>query len=415
MSCFMPGLQQSKFPYLNTVSLLETSSTLIYFLCRDKNAPSKACSVIQIISSAHKGGHTTIAPDAKCYRDTLVTISRRVNLPEVGELADSILKDMKEAMLFPDSDCYSAAIQAWKHVATARECDNRDAAVQRALDLLEEMTKAYHRTTTVTVKPTITDYNNVLEALSVSRNIKATRHAETLLTALEEADSSVNEGLKTNANSYKFTFDVWKNSKSVNKVARALIILRRMMEQEDLSAETGQTFVPAFSSFIDVCATCGSIENSRKTMTLVFRIFDEMSSKGLQPDSSTYTALLAACNNLIQDGQERQKVLKRVFLKACNDGYVNQAVLEQFKKSASTYSFANAVISHSREVEGMKVVPESWTRNVKGFQVKTKGGKQVLPLSIAGQFTFTKAAAEYKMRKLRQRHNQRMLQGGRTK
>jgi len=383
----------------------------------DKNAPSKACSVIQIISSANERGHTQTVLDETCYRDTLITISRRVNVPEVGELADNMLKEMKEAMFFPDSECYSAAIQAWKHVATARESEDREGAVQRALDLLQEMTKAYHRTTTITVKPSIKDYNNVLEALTISRNIKATRHAETLLTALEEADSSSSEteGLKPNAESYKFTFDVWKNSKSPNKVPRALDILRRMMEREDLSTETGQTFVPAFSSFMDVCAHCGSTQNAKKTMTMVFRIFDEMSSIGLQPDSSTYAALLAACNNLIQDGQERQKVLKRVFLKACNDGYVNQVVLEEFKKSASTYTFANAVISHSREVEGMKVVPESWTRNVQGFQVKTKGGKQVLPLSIGGQFTFTKAAAEYKMRKLRQRHNQRMLQGGRTK
>ncbi|CAJ1954395.1 unnamed protein product [Cylindrotheca closterium] len=381
----------------------------------DKNAPSKACSVIQIISGAHKRGHTELAPDETCYRDTLTTISRRVNVPEVGELADNMLKEMKEAMFIPDSECYSAAIQAWNHVATARESEDREGAVQRALDLLQEMTKAYHRTTTVTIRPTVKDYNNVLEALTISKNTKATRHAETLLTALEEADTSAVDGLKPNAESYKFTFDVWKNSKSPNKVPRSLNILRRMTDRAEFSTDADQTYVPAFSSFIDVCANCGSTENSRKTMTLVLRIFDEMRSNGLQPDSSTYAALLEACNNLIQDGQERQKVLKRVFVKACDDGYVNQTVLEQFKKSASTYSFANVVISHSREVEGMKVVPESWTRNIQGFQVKTKGGKQVLPLSIGGQFTFTKAAAEYKMRKLRQRHNQRLLQGGRTK
>lgn len=382
---------------------------------RDKNAPSKAFSVIQIISGALERGHTQTALDETCYRDTLITISRRVNVPEVGETADNVLKEMKGAMFIPDTECYSAAIQAWKHVATARESEDREGAVQRALDLLQEMTKAYHRTTTFTVKPTIKDYNNVLEALTISRGSKATRHAETLLTALEQADTSETEGLRPNAESYKFTFDVWKQSKSPNKVPRALNVLRRMIDREDFSTETGQTFVPAFSSYIDVCANCGSTQNARKTMTLVLRIFDEMMSVGLQPDSSTYAALLGACNNLIQDGQERQKVLKRVFVKACSDGYVNQTVLEQFKKSASTYSFANAVISHSREVEGMKVVPESWTRNVQGFQVKTKGGFQVLPLSIGGQFTFTKAAAEYKMRKLRHRHNKRMLQGGRTK
>ena len=63
----------------------------------------------------------------------------------------------------------------------------------------------------------------------------------------------------------------------------------------------------------------------------------------------------------------------------------------------------------------MKVVPEVWTRNVTGFLANVKGGRKVLPLSIEGKFTFTKAAAEYKMRKLRRQDNKKMLQGGRMK
>jgi hypothetical protein len=66
-------------------------------------------------------------------------------------------------------------------------------------------------------------------------------------------------------------------------------------------------------------------------------------------------------------------------------------------------------------VEHMKVVPEEWTRNIQGFLANTKDGRKVLPLTIDGTFTFTKAAAEYKMRKMRKGHNRQMLQGGRMK
>eukprot|EP00980_Cylindrotheca_fusiformis_P022332 scaffold9191_cov114-Cylindrotheca_fusiformis.AAC.27 len=396
---------------------------------RDKHAPSKVQSVLHIVDNAYRKGLTQAGLDIACYRDALITMSRRVNVPEVGELVNTTIAEMKAAMIFPDTQCYSAAILAWKNVATARECDDREAAVQRAFELLQEMTKAYHRTTTVIIKPTTQDYNNVLEALTVSRSSKAPNHAETLLAALEDAHSGEDKSKRwdksggesrsstmgPNSDSYKSALDVLSKSKSTQKVPRALAILRRMMERPELTLNSDQSFVPAFSSFIDVCSNCGSKQDSRKIMTLALTMVEEMKSLRLNPDSTTYAALLGACNNLISDGHERQKILKNIFLKACDEGLVDQNVLEQFKHAASTYLFAEVVIARSKEVEGIKVVAESWTRQAKGFQVNTKEGRAVLPLSIEGKFTFTKAAAEYKMRKLRRRWNQQMLQGGRMK
>ena len=372
--------------------------------------------MLQIIENGHKKGLIKHGADESCFRDALITMSRRVNVPEVGELADTTLGEMKDAMLIPDTACYSAAILAWKNVATARECEDRERASGRALELLHEMTKAYHRTTKVTVKPTTEDYNHVLEALTVSKSSKAPQHAETLLNALEDASSATNTFIGPNAESYKYALAVWRNSKSANKVPFALDILQRFKDRinvGDVQFGSNESFVEVFSTFIDVCAHSGAKKDSRKIMTLALRTVEDMKSHGLHPDSTTYTALLGACHNLIADGHERQKILENIFTKACEEGYVDQHLLEQFKHAASTYLFAKAVISHSREIEGMKVVPESWTRQAKGFLVNTKGGRQVLPLSIDGKFTFTKAAAEYKMRKLRRRQNKKMLQGGR--
>ena len=385
----------------------------------DKNAPSKVQTVLQIIENAHKKGLVTHGADENCYRDALVTMSRRVNVPEVGELVDTTLTEMKDAMLFPDTACYSAAILAWKNVATSRECDDREKASTRAMTLLQEMTKAYHRTTTVTVKPTTENFNHVLESLTVSNSSKAPHHAESLLKALEDASSFSDDKMSMgpNAESYKLVLAVLRNSKSANKLARALSIIRRFeirMDSDDKEFGSDERIVEVFSTFIDVCAHSGTQQDPRKIMTLALRTADNMRSLGLHPNSSTYTSLLGACNNLIAVSHERQKILENIFSTACKDGYVNQILLEQFKQASSSYLFAKAVISKSREIEGMKVVPESWTRNTKGFMVNTKEGRQVLPLSIDGKFTFTRAAAEYKMRKLRRRQNQKMLQGGRV-
>ena len=63
--------------------------------------------------------------DEQCYRDALITMSKRVNVIEVGELADATLTEMKDKMMIPDTACYGAAILAWNHVATARESPDR--------------------------------------------------------------------------------------------------------------------------------------------------------------------------------------------------------------------------------------------------------------------------------------------------
>jgi len=140
-----------------------------------------------------------------------------------------------------------------------------------------------------------------------------------------------------------------------------------------------------------------------------------MRDMNLTPNSICYAALMEACHNLVQNGQDRQRILENIFVRAAEEGVVDQMVVENFKMAASSYLYAKMVISSRREIENMKVVPESWTRNVQGYSANSKAGRQVLPLTIEGRFTFTKAAAEYKMRKLRRQSNKKMLQGGRTK
>ena len=135
----------------------------------------------------------------------------------------------------------------------------------------------------------------------------------------------------------------------------------------------------------------------------------------LVPNSTTYAALLEACDTLVHDGQDRQRYLEKIFGRACEEGYVDHVVLENFKAAASAHLYTRLVVALSREVEHMKVVPESWTRHVQGYSANSKGGRIILPLTIEGKFTFPKAAAEYKMRKLRKHANKHMLQGGRMK
>jgi hypothetical protein len=386
----------------------------------DKHASSKVYTVLNIMNMVHRKGLTNLRPDAECYRNALITMSKKQNVSDVGELSDEVLKEMKDNNIFPDSECYRAAIIAWKHMAMMRDNPFPEDAIVRAQQLLQEMTEEYHRTTVVTVQPTTEDFNNVLEALTYSTAPKAAERAERLYQTLKQTASSAGGQDPT---TYRYLLGVWYGSRSPEKLQRASRILQdlkeRMEQNEDWLATPTlrNTLVDAFSAFIRVCGTAGSSNRNEgddrtKLMTTALQSVKDMKSFGLEVNSTTYAALIEACDHLLpRDGQERQEVMENIFRRACEDGFVDAAVLSQFRTSASAYLYTKMVVANSTVVEDVKAVPESWTRKVPGY----KEGKKNMPLSIQGTYTFTKAAAEYRTRRLRQRANQRMLQGGRLK
>jgi len=390
----------------------------------DKNSSSKVYTVLQIMSNAFDKGHTDIRPDLRCYRDALITMSRRQNVEDVGNLADETLKEMKDQMIFPDTECYRSAILAWKHVAMSRDCLYPELAIQRTQELLQEMTEAYHRTTEILIQPTTEDYNNVFQAMNLSKSPQAVQYAQNLFMTLKDEVSSTGG---PDAQSYRHLLGILRNSRSPTKFATASQLLQEVKDQYAnneswrSSESAKESTMDVFTAFVRVCGTSANISKNAnnysrqertKMMTVALQVIGDAKKLMLTLNSDTYAALVEACDSLLPvNEKERETVLSNVFHRACKEGFVNQSLLESFKSAASAHLFAKLVVSKSIQMEDIKIVPESWTRNVKGC----KEGKQNMPLSIHGNFTFTKRAAEYRMRKLRRRTNQTFLRGGRLK
>lgn len=366
-------------------------------------------------------------------------MAKRSTIPEVGELVDQILSSMKKDRLtIPTTKCYGSAIRAWRNVALSKNCEDREAAVLRTYDLLKEMVRAIHRTTLVTVQPSTQHYNDALEALTVSKHKRAFQRADNLLKELEQSldrqgkeegeqseleddgSSETSNELVPTAESYKYALTVLKNSKTHNKVREGLLLLQSFESRIDhlRKVSSKKSLVDAMSALIAVCAKDVSRQESRdmETMFTALRTMEGIRAHNLTPNSNTYAAVLEACDALVdKNSLDRGRILENVFVRACNEGYVDQNVLASFKAAATTYLYGKLVIAPSELAENVKVVPESWTRNVEGFSANLKGGRKVLPLTVEGQFTYTKAAAEHKMRKLRKKANKRLLEGGRLK
>jgi len=378
------------------------------------------------MESVYKKGVTMIQPDETCYTYFLQTAAHRPNGTDLGQLVDSTLARMRALYMVPDTKCFAAAIRTWKNVAVHEASVPRairERSVRRTLELLTEMETSDHQSSNVSVQISTEIINDVLKALTASRNPKRTKQAEELLTRMEESLAHDKPSkIAPNAESYIQVLRVWSTHESMEKVAKAKLILFRM--QEHLATNFIQqnkihTFpVDVFNEYIRVCGSY--VAPSDKEGMQVFRealsTIAMMKNEGnLRPNSGTYTALLDASGELISGARERQAVVEKIFALCCNDGMVDGKVLERMREAASEEQYSKLVVAFSNDIEGTKVVPEKWTANALGGRGTSGDGRKTTQLSVDGTLAVTASLSEYKMRRLRSKRNKNLLQGGRLK
>ena len=281
------------------------------------------------------------------------------------------------------------------------------------------------------VKPTTAHFNDVLEALSASYRAISRDIATALVDVMEnsigeESENALSE-IRPNSDTYKWLLLVHANSRKQDKVESAKQVLERVKANlatvAENSAKLEDALVGVYNSFVQVCASVktdkiGGEErvNEPEVLQSALEAVAELRSLyGLSPNSETYSNLLKVCETQLELGSERSRITEEIFQSCCEEGLVDTIVLKALKGAASDEQYSELVLSHSTSVEGTRMVPEEWTSKVGVNRVITADGRKAVPLSVDGRYTTTKAMKEFKMRKLRSRVNQRVLQGGRLK
>jgi hypothetical protein len=420
----------------NLLDVSNNSSHLLSYHNRDKNAPGKAQSILRLMEFAYNNGSTMVRPDEECYRYVLITAAKRLELADVSSaLVDDCLLKMKNSFLVPDSQCYGAAIRTWKNVAINDDVPPsfRDKAARRTLELLVEMNVANKQSLTHSVRATTEHINDVIEALAAGSRTNQRRmdHAERLLTEMEEASSGISSddsawaSAKPNADTYRLVIDVWKSSDSRDRIDRAKSILRRFHETclpnmtsvAKIEYNRVGRLVGVFNSFVDLCSTsqASTEEEGMEVLKEALNAIEIMQSNdNLKPNSATYSSLLQGCENVLPKGEERQRLVEMIFRLCCDDGLVDDVVLTNLKSVATTEQYTRMVVAVSEDIDGTRMIPEVWTTNaLGGRKAITADGRRTKALCIDGRLTVTRAMQEFKMRRLRDKRNRNLLQGGR--
>jgi hypothetical protein len=340
----------------------------------------------------------------------------------MGTHVDEVMSMIKDAYLLPDTRCYSYAIQSWKNSALHQKKNSkttREVCIKRTIDLLSEMKKARGQSSSVDVVLSAANFNDALEALTVSTILRRTDIAEGLLHDLETAANDETTGLGPTAESYAYTLRVWRSVPTAEKVARAKLIVLRLKDNFDNVSrqhKTNDKLAIVFNEFIGVCSSYSprnEKDGSRVLKEAIDIIELMLSFDGLQPNSDTYCELLGACSSLLVVGQARAAAVKKVFGYCCRDGLVNEKVLVALRAATTSDQYATLVVEQSEVVDGFRLVPESFTRNVLGGKTISVDGRSTLPLGVDGRLALTPGMLEFRMRRLRNKKNQNLLRGGR--
>lgn len=379
--------------------------------------------LLQQLEDANAAESTAVKLDDLCYRYVLQTISRKSEHSQLGEMADEVIRKMREAFIVPDAFCFTYAIKTWKNAAlhTNSTLVERETSVRRALELLGDMDVAHNQSTSLDVLVSTENATDVLEALTVSDNPRRAEFANKILSKMEDESRDKHHHLIPSSKIYMFAIRIWRSIWSSDRIEKSQALLNRMVQHVDVMRkrkEPRNDLVLPFNEFILVCASQRVASQSEGLDVLrhatnavkSLRTLDKVS-----PNASTYAALLGSCTNLLNNTPERSEFVKKIFGQCCVEGMVDEEVLQKLKAAISAEEYSDLVVSRSEEVDGEKIVPESWSvKTLRGSTI-TADGRRSVPLTIDGNLTFTKGMVEFQMRRLREKRNQRLLRGGRYK
>jgi len=363
--------------------------------------------------------YTDVKPNTDCYRYVLQAIcnSRIKYLPSAGEKVNQILSTMENDGMVPDSACFSYAIKTWCKMALNNEStpEQKYQHAVQAESLLKRMDEMYFRSGSIEVRPTAHDYYNVMEAFTKSRYTGAMERAEALLKAMEDKYHDGDALLMPSSENYRSIIVAWKHSPDVEKrVDGAKRVFERMMKQYQNGNHACKPSVEAYNAIISVCRSAdfaeAKDEHKRKALQCVTETISKMrASEEIELNAMTYNLILNAFGNLLENGSREQvKAIESVFSKCCAEGLVDKRVFHKMQRCAPYDVYRRNVLIHaSKESDsvGKLYLPKAWSRNITGI-------RPYIP-SVDGNFVNERNRNERKMRRLRTRKNQSLLQGGR--
>ncbi|KAL3763328.1 hypothetical protein ACHAW5_007720 [Stephanodiscus triporus] len=117
----------------------------------------------------------------------------------------------------------------------------------------------------------------------------------------------------------------------------------------------------SFNIQIKNCAIAtGSVERKMNALRIAVAAFNSLPSVGLRPDSITYTGMIHALLNLMDDSAEKFKAISGIFRQCCDEGCLNPHILNVLAASTSEDDYLSITGASTRTE--FSSLPAEWSR-----------------------------------------------------
>jgi len=197
-------------------------NTVIAAFAKDKGHADQAIQILKKMGSL---------ADIISYNTVLLALARS-GLPDAGERAEALLREMK----FVNARSYTTTIDAW-----SRCHSYSDESAERAYALVQEMEDKYEKTRDVLVRPNCITYSTVINAYALSKDFNKAKKAWNILQRMRELSDS---GKNVNAKPSLITYNSVLNACATSMPAMHLQVkqmvyslYKEIMENPTLQAD----------------------------------------------------------------------------------------------------------------------------------------------------------------------------------
>lgn len=323
------------------------------------DAPEKVKQLLQQMKDLREN-HTLskLRPNVVSF-SILISAWSRSRSQDAAKNALLILKYMEDNHLRPNSKTYNAVQNALVHSA------NPEKAIM-VEELIERMQER-HKAGFTECRPDVCTYQSLIAAWSRTPLAGTPQKAEEVLQTIDKlAVEEGNSHLTPNRHCYTAAIHAWSNSLENNKARRAYQIFhmmrKRWMETNNNEVKPN---VVACTAVINACANPNQDSERESALQIAKLMLEEMRycSFGM-PNFLTYSAYLRVIATTMEEGRERDLLVRRTFEQCCKDGQVGNIVLDKLKL-ASTSLYEELELSKK-----ISSLPPEWNRNVKGERCK---------------------------------------------
>mmetsp|Transcript_7805 Transcript_7805/g.17616 ORF Transcript_7805/g.17616 Transcript_7805/m.17616 type:complete len:748 (-) Transcript_7805:33-2276(-) len=214
--------------------------------------------------------------------------------------------------------------------------------IDEALDLLHVVEAKYLETRNIAIKPNVSTYISVINALSKSK--VNPQRAQDILDRIDALNDTTNDDtlrIDVGCVCYNTVLDAWGWSSAPDKVQRANKLFHRMLDlytsESNLQAKPN---IVTLNSLLNACAFArvkGEEGHAAAILEVATNAFEKFadgeygSANGL-----TYFTMLKIFNKFLPMNDDRTEKMKNVFHQCCENGYLDKKVFNQLEKGVPT-------------------------------------------------------------------------------